>query len=145
MSASVSASSSAGGTTGSPLYHRNYRSGGGPDRKVFDQAYLDRLAQGDPETEGHFLNYFGPLLLIKLRARLRSPQLVEDARQETFLRVLKIVPKERRSAARAGFGGFVNSVCENAFSLKPSVRALPFSASARKTSAEQAEGRERQR
>jgi RNA polymerase sigma-70 factor (ECF subfamily) len=46
------------------------------------------LKDGDPETERHFTTYFGDLLLIKLRARLRNTQTIEDIRQETFLRVL---------------------------------------------------------
>jgi RNA polymerase sigma-70 factor (ECF subfamily) len=105
----------ASGSGALPLYHRSYRLGGGPERKVFDQNYLTHLAQGDPETEAHFINYLGPLLLIKLRSRLRSPQLVEDARQETFLRVLHIVRKNGVQQPER-FGGFVNSVCENVLS-----------------------------
>ena len=56
-------------------------------RFEFDAAYVDRLTAGDEETERHFTGYFGDLLTLKLRARLRSPALVEDAKQETFLRV----------------------------------------------------------
>ncbi len=98
-----------------PLYHRSCRPGGGPERKVFDQDYIRRLGQGDRETETHFYNYFGPLLLMKLRARLRSPQLVEDARQETFLRVLHAV-RGGTVQQPERFGGFVNSVCEHVVS-----------------------------
>jgi RNA polymerase sigma-70 factor (ECF subfamily) len=55
----------------------------------FDADYINRLIAGDPETERHFAAYFGELLSIKLRTRVRSPQLMEDIRQETFLRVLR--------------------------------------------------------
>jgi len=78
----------------------------------FDQDYLRRLASRDAAVEHHFSSYFGDLLLLKLRARIRSPQLVEDIRQETLLRVLQIV-------GRAGvkhperFGAFVSAVCNN--------------------------------
>jgi RNA polymerase sigma-70 factor, ECF subfamily len=106
----------AGRTVASPLYHRVYRVGGGPERKVFDQDYVNRLTQGDAETEAHFTNYFGSLLLIKLRGRLRSPQLVEDARQETFLRVLHVLRNKGGIQHPERLGGFVNAVCENVLS-----------------------------
>ena len=103
-------------TVESPLYHRVYRVGGGLERKVFDQDYVDRLTKGDAETEAHFTNYFGSLLLIKLRGRLRSPQLVEDARQETFLRVLNVLRNKGGIQHPERLGAFVNAVCENVLS-----------------------------
>lgn len=105
-----------GRTPSSPLYHRVYRVGGGPERKVFDQDYVTKLTQGDAETETHFTNYFGALLLIKLRGRLRSPQLVEDARQETFLRVLNVLRKKGGVDHPERLGAFVNGVCEHVLS-----------------------------
>ena len=82
-------------------------------RFEFDRAYLDRLASGDPETERHFTRYFGDLLSIKLRSRLRSPAQVDDARQETFLRVVKALRQPGGIQSPGGFGAFVNSVCNN--------------------------------
>jgi RNA polymerase sigma-70 factor, ECF subfamily len=82
-------------------------------RHEFDRAYLDRLAAGDPETERHFTDYFGQLLTIKLRSRLRSPALIEDAKQETFLRVLNTLRQKGGIQSAGGFGAFVNSVCNN--------------------------------
>ena len=82
-------------------------------RFEFDRAYLDRLASGDPETERHFTRYFGDLLSIKLRSRLRSPAQIEDARQETFLRVMKALRQPGGIQSPGGFGAFVNSVCNN--------------------------------
>jgi RNA polymerase sigma-70 factor (ECF subfamily) len=82
-------------------------------RFEFDRAYVERLAAGDAETERHFTKYFGDLLSIKLRSRLRSATLVDDAKQETFLRVLTTL-RERGGIASAGsLGAFVNSVCNN--------------------------------
>lgn len=81
-------------------------------RHTFDDDYLRRLASGDPETELHFTSYFGDLLTAKLRSRLRSWHLVEDVKQETFLRVLKTIKKDGLAQAQA-LGGFVNSVCNN--------------------------------
>jgi RNA polymerase sigma-70 factor (ECF subfamily) len=86
------------------------------ERKVFDQEYVNRLTKGDSETEAHFTSYFGTLLLIKLRSRLRSPQLVEDARQETFLRVLNVLRNKGGVQHPERLGAFVNSVCENVLS-----------------------------
>lgn len=82
-------------------------------RHEFDRDYLDRLKSGDRETEEHFTRYFRELLLIKLRSRLRSPAAVEDAIQETFLRVLRAVRQPGGIQSPGGFGSFVNSVCNN--------------------------------
>jgi RNA polymerase sigma-70 factor, ECF subfamily len=82
-------------------------------RFEFDRAYLDRLVGGDPETERHFARYFGDLLNLKLRSRLRSPALVEDARQETFRRVLITLKEKGGLASAESLGAFVNSVCNN--------------------------------
>jgi RNA polymerase sigma-70 factor, ECF subfamily len=79
----------------------------------FDQAYLDRLANGDPETERHFTKYFGELLAVKLRARVRSRQLAEDVRQETFLRVLDTLRRKGGLERPERLGAFVHSVCNN--------------------------------
>ena len=82
-------------------------------RFEFDRAYINRLVSGDPETEGHFVRYFGDLLTLKLRSRLRSPALVEDARQETFRRVLTTLKEKGGLASAGSLGAFVNSVCNN--------------------------------
>jgi len=83
------------------------------DRFDFDQAYVDRLVAGDTETEQHFARYFGDLLGIKLRLRLRSPAQVEDARQETFRRVLTTLKQRGGLKAAGHLGAFVNGVCNN--------------------------------
>jgi RNA polymerase sigma-70 factor, ECF subfamily len=83
------------------------------DRFDFDQAYVERLVAGDPETERHFARYFGDLLAIKLRSRLRSPAQVEDARQETFRRVLTTLKQRGGLKAAEHLGAFVNGVCNN--------------------------------
>jgi RNA polymerase sigma-70 factor (ECF subfamily) len=82
------------------------------DAVSFDEEYVRRLINGDPATEQHFVSYFGDLIWIKLRSRVRSPQLIEDVRQDTFLRVLKnlrtsgITHPER-------LGAYVHAVCTN--------------------------------
>lgn len=82
------------------------------DVSSFDQEYLQRLKDGDSETQRHFTRYFGELLSIKLRNRVRSPHLIEEVRQETFLRVLLIVRRGGIDHPER-LGAFVNSVCNN--------------------------------
>lgn len=78
----------------------------------FDESYVERLCAGDFRTQEHFVAYFSELIQLKLRSRLRSPQAIEDVRQETFTRVFvalrggKIRQPER-------LGAFVNSMCNN--------------------------------
>jgi RNA polymerase sigma-70 factor, ECF subfamily len=78
----------------------------------FDQSYLDRLRAGDYRAQEHFAVYFSALIQIKLRSRLKSPEAIEDVRQETFSRFFvalrdgKILQPER-------LGSFVNSICNN--------------------------------
>ena len=74
---------------------------------------MERLIAEDPETERHFTKYFGDLLSLKLRSRLRSPALVEDAKQETFLRVLTTLKQKKGLASAESLGAFVNGVCNN--------------------------------
>lgn len=78
----------------------------------FDQDYLRRLASGDAAVENHFSSYFGELLFLKLRTKIRSPQLIEDILQETLLRVLRIVRKGGVEHPER-FGPFVYGVCNN--------------------------------
>lgn len=78
----------------------------------FDDSYLSRLRTGDFRTQEHFSAYFGALIKIKLGSRLKSPEAIEDVRQETFSRFFvalrdgKILQPER-------LGSFVNSICNN--------------------------------
>lgn len=82
-------------------------------RFEFDAAYVERLTRGDEDTERHFTRYFGELLTLKLRSRLRSPALVEDAKQETFLRVLTTLRRRGGLESAGSLGAFVNSTCNN--------------------------------
>jgi RNA polymerase sigma-70 factor, ECF subfamily len=78
----------------------------------FDEGYLSRLRSGDFRTQEHFSAYFSALIKIKLGSRLKSPEAIEDVRQETFARFFvalrdgKILQPER-------LGSFVNSICNN--------------------------------
>lgn len=81
-------------------------------RQSFDAEYVRRLIHSDPETERDFASYFGELLAIKLRSRLRAPELIQDVTQETFLRVLRTLRQSGIENPEA-LGSFVNSVCTN--------------------------------
>jgi RNA polymerase sigma-70 factor (ECF subfamily) len=83
------------------------------ERFQFDLGYIERLVAEDPETERHFTRYFGDLLTLKLRSRLRSAALVEDAKQETFVRVLATLKQKGGISSAQALGAFVNSVCNN--------------------------------
>ena len=105
-----------GHSASSPLYHRVYRLRGTLERQSFDESYVTRLIRGDADTERHFSRYFGELLTIKLRCRLRSSHLVDDARQETFLRVLNVLRNKGGLEHPERLGAFVNAVCDNVLS-----------------------------
>jgi RNA polymerase sigma-70 factor, ECF subfamily len=85
----------------------------GREFQRFDGSYVQRLRGGDPEIERHFVSYFKDLLRIKLRSRLRSRQLVEDACQETFLRVFKALRSGEEIHHPERLGAYVNTVCNH--------------------------------
>ena len=91
--------------------------------ETFDNAYLQRLREGDLCTQEHFVAYFTELLNLKLRARLRSPEDREDVRQETFARVFAALRKEQGIRQPERIGAFVNSVCANILRERYRVRA----------------------
>ena len=83
-----------------------------PEVNPFNHEYLDRLRIGEPETQRHFTRYFGRLLRIKARGRMRCSHLVEEVCQESLLRVLTLVrrggvDRPERLAA------LVNSICNH--------------------------------
>ena len=80
---------------------------------AFDRSYLERLRAGDFRTQEHFAAYFGELIRVKLRSRVRSPQDIEDIRQETFSRVLKALRSEHGLREPEKLGPFVNATCNN--------------------------------
>lgn len=80
---------------------------------TFNDDYVRLLKAGDVDVERHFISYFTVLLRVKLRSKLRSPQLIEDVRQETFLRVLVSLRKENGVHTPERLGAFVNAVCNN--------------------------------
>ena len=94
----------------------------------FDSAYLARLREGDAETENHFVAHFSNTIRLSLRYRLRSWELIEDIRQETFLRVLNFVRSDRSLDHPERLGAYVHSVCINVMMelLRASTRHPPI-------------------
>lgn len=80
------------------------------DFHVFDADYVRRLTAGDPATESHFSAYFEKFIFLKLRSRRVSPEMIEDVRQETLMRVLKSLRQGAGVTYPERFGAFVNSV-----------------------------------
>lgn len=95
------------------LYTRSTTRKAPVEPSEFNQAYVTSLAAGDPETQRHFIQYFGDLLSIKLRCRVRATQAVEDLRQEVFLRVFRALRADGGIEHPERLGGYVNSVCNN--------------------------------
>lgn len=78
----------------------------------FDEPYLSRLRTGDFRTQEHFSAYFSALIKIKLCSRLKSPETIEDVRQETFSRFF-VALREGKILQPERLGSFVNSICNN--------------------------------
>jgi RNA polymerase sigma-70 factor (ECF subfamily) len=78
---------------------------------TFDDEYLRRLRDGDSQVEQHFASYFGELIHLKLRRRVRTRQLLEDIRQETLCRVLRAVREKNEIEDARKLGAFVAGVC----------------------------------
>jgi RNA polymerase sigma-70 factor, ECF subfamily len=81
--------------------------------QLFDQAYLIALRDQDQGAEANLVTFFARPLWLKLHARLRAPQLIEDARQETFLRIFTYFRSGKTLDNPASLPGFVLSVCNN--------------------------------
>jgi RNA polymerase sigma-70 factor (ECF subfamily) len=96
-------------------------------RFSFDAEYVRRLIDRDRHVEQHFTSYFGDLLRIKIGARLRSRDLMEDVRQETFARVFKALHANALEHPER-LGAFVNSVCNNVLmeTVRGESRAVPL-------------------
>ena len=80
---------------------------------LFDENYLLALANRREDIEQHLILHFSRPVQSKLRAKLRSPELVQDACQETFLRVLSYFRSGKTLDNPASLPGFVHGVCHN--------------------------------
>jgi RNA polymerase sigma-70 factor (ECF subfamily) len=80
---------------------------------TFDENYLRALQQHEAEAENFLITHFTRPVQLKLRARLRSAELAQDACQETFLRVLRYFQSGRTLDNPASLPGFIHTVCHN--------------------------------
>jgi RNA polymerase sigma-70 factor (ECF subfamily) len=88
-------------------------SGGSVRFYRFDEEYVSRLRAGDDLVRAHFASYFGELIHLKLRRRIRSSELIEDVRQETLFRVLRFLAQNGDLQHPERLGAFVSTVCRN--------------------------------
>ena len=79
----------------------------------FDEVYIERLKARDPETESHLVQFFTRPLRLKLGAKLRIPELVEEGCQETFLRVFAHFRAGKTIESPSRLPAFVHGVCNN--------------------------------
>jgi RNA polymerase sigma-70 factor (ECF subfamily) len=80
---------------------------------LFDENYLRALANRREDIEQHLFAHFSRPVRAKLRTRLRSPELVQDALQETFLRVYTYFRAGKTLDNPASLPGFIHAVCHN--------------------------------
>ena len=80
---------------------------------VFDADYLRGLANRQEEIEQDLVAQFSRPVRAKLRFRLRSPELAEDAFQETFLRVFTYFRSGKTLDKPGNLAAFVHGVCHN--------------------------------
>ena len=90
-------------------------------RVPFDEQYVRQLRECAAPVEEHFSRYFHRLLTNYLRSRIQSPELAEDIRQETLLRVLRALRCGNGLQRPECLGSFVMAVCHNV--LREFVRA----------------------
>jgi RNA polymerase sigma-70 factor (ECF subfamily) len=83
------------------------------DFQAFDVSYVSKLRAGDAYTEQHFISYFTELITLKLRSRLRAPEMIEDVKQETFSRALSLIRSDGGLRNAERLGPLVNSICNN--------------------------------
>src|SRR5215470_6769724 len=79
----------------------------------FDDRYIEGLRGWNAEAEAQFVAYFRVPIWLKARRQLRSPDLVEDACQETLLRVLRYFRSGKGLDNPDRLPAFVHSVCHN--------------------------------
>ena len=85
----------------------------GETQPLFDENYLSALRDRDPDAENFLISHFSRPVQLKLRARLRSPELIQDACQETFLRVIRYFSSGKTLDNPASLPGFIHTVCHN--------------------------------
>jgi RNA polymerase sigma-70 factor (ECF subfamily) len=83
------------------------------ETSCFDERYIAGLRDRDPEAEAHFVAHFRKPIWLKAQRQLRAPDLVEDACQETILRVFHYFRSGKRLENPQRLPAFVHTVCHN--------------------------------
>jgi RNA polymerase sigma factor (sigma-70 family) len=78
----------------------------------FNDEYVRRLREGDPEVENHFDRCFRQRLRMKLSHHRLQESDKQDVIQETLLQVMRAVQNDAIRSPES-FGGFVFGVCSN--------------------------------
>ena len=79
----------------------------------FDERFLQSLAAGNEDAVNYLIGHFSRPVRLSLRARLRSPELIKDAYQETFLRVLAYFRSGKMLDDPGNLPAFVHIMCRN--------------------------------
>jgi RNA polymerase sigma-70 factor, ECF subfamily len=80
---------------------------------LFDAGYLQALTDRNEDVEQHLVSHFSRAVQGKLRNQLRSPELAQDACQETFLRVFNYFRSGKTLDNPASLPGFIHKVSHN--------------------------------
>jgi RNA polymerase sigma-70 factor, ECF subfamily len=80
---------------------------------LFDAEYLQALKDRNEDIEQHLVSHFSRAVQGKLRNQLRSPELAQDACQETFLRVFNYFRSGKTLDNPASLPGFIHKVSHN--------------------------------
>ncbi len=98
----------------------------------FDAQYIAALRNCDPVVEAHFVAFFKTPVWLKARRHLRSPDMAEDATQETLLRVLRYFHSGKTLDSSDRLPAFVHSTCRHVAleMLRAGGRFLPVPESA---------------
>ena len=81
--------------------------------QILNEIYLRALANRDVHAESDLISSFKKSVTTMLRGHLRSPHAVEDAYQETLLRVFMYFRGGGTLRAPSSLSGFVHSVGRN--------------------------------
>jgi RNA polymerase sigma-70 factor (ECF subfamily) len=81
------------------------------DLFAFDDDYVRRLRDGDPETVEHYVDYFKVLLTVKLRRRGLQSDDIRDIIQTTHLKVFVQLKSDEGIRDGHAFGAWVHTTC----------------------------------
>jgi RNA polymerase sigma-70 factor, ECF subfamily len=81
--------------------------------RTYDESYVRALAIRDAQAENDLISSFSKAVKVQLWMHLRSSQVVEDACQETFLRIFAYFGTGKTLRTPANLPAFVRCICRN--------------------------------